>query len=47
MTPRELACAIEAVAGPSQRPLGRAVFADLMKKFPDQLSPRGGDVTRR
>jgi uncharacterized phage protein (TIGR02216 family) len=35
MTPRELALAAEAVAGPRSQPLKRAVFAELMKRYPD------------
>jgi len=35
MTPRELACAIEAVTG-RRAPLDRAGFAALMKRFPDE-----------
>lgn len=35
MTPRELACAIEAVTGRTDTPLARASFDDLMKRFPD------------
>jgi uncharacterized phage protein (TIGR02216 family) len=35
MTPRELACAIEAVHGPSPQPMDRTALADLMKRFPD------------
>jgi uncharacterized phage protein (TIGR02216 family) len=38
MTPRELAYAIEAVAGTRPRPMDRDRFTDLMKRFPDQLS---------
>jgi uncharacterized phage protein (TIGR02216 family) len=34
MTPRELACAIEAVRGRGA-PLGREAFADLMRRYPD------------
>jgi uncharacterized phage protein (TIGR02216 family) len=39
MTPRELACAIEAVCGPAVPPLDRASFDDLMARFPDGASP--------
>jgi uncharacterized phage protein (TIGR02216 family) len=35
MTPRELALAAEALLGPRVRPLGRAAFADLMRRYPD------------
>ncbi|PZQ80501.1 MAG: phage tail assembly chaperone [Ancylobacter novellus] len=35
LTPRELAAAIEAVAGPARTPLGRAGLAALMARFPD------------
>jgi len=35
MTPRELACAIEAVTG-RRAPLDRAGFAALMKRYPDE-----------
>jgi uncharacterized phage protein (TIGR02216 family) len=35
MTPRELACAIEAVAGRGGAPLPRAAFDALMKRYPD------------
>ncbi len=35
MTPRELALAIEAVAGRAPAPLKRATFADLMMRYPD------------
>lgn len=35
MTPRELACAIEAVRGPSGAPLSRLTLTDLMTRFPD------------
>jgi len=35
LTPRELAAAIEAVAGPAHTPLGRAGLAALMARFPD------------
>lgn len=35
MTPRELACAIEAVNGPMPQPLDRVALADLMTRFPD------------
>jgi uncharacterized phage protein (TIGR02216 family) len=36
MTPRELACAVEAVAGPAAPPpLDRADFARLLARFPD------------
>ncbi len=35
MTPRELACAIEAVSGPMSQPLDRAALAGLMTRFPD------------
>jgi uncharacterized phage protein (TIGR02216 family) len=36
MTPRELACAIEAVSG-MRLPLDRAGFAQLMQRYPDEL----------
>jgi len=36
MTLRELACAIEAVAGPSQQPPERADLDWLMRRFPDK-----------
>jgi uncharacterized phage protein (TIGR02216 family) len=39
MTPRELACAIEAVTGRGP-PLDRAALAQLMKRFPDELPGR-------
>lgn len=35
MTPRELACAIEAVTG-RRAPLDRDGFSNLMKRFPDE-----------
>jgi uncharacterized phage protein (TIGR02216 family) len=35
MTPRELACAIEAVTGRGGAPLPRAALDELMKRFPD------------
>jgi uncharacterized phage protein (TIGR02216 family) len=35
MTPRELACAIEAVTGRAV-PLDRGRLAELMKRFPDE-----------
>lgn len=35
LTPRELAAAIEQVAGPARAPLGRAGFEALMARFPD------------
>ena len=35
MTPRELACAIEAVTGRRDAPLPRDAFNDLMRRFPD------------
>ena len=35
MTPRELACAIEAVTG-RRTPLDRDGFAELMKRYPDE-----------
>ena len=35
MTPRELALAVEAVFGAAGAPLERAVFAELMTRFPD------------
>ena len=41
MTPRELAHAIEAVAGARPKPIDRERFADLMKRFPDQISCSG------
>ena len=36
MTPRELACVIEALGGQSA-PLDRAGFVQLMKRYPDEL----------
>lgn len=36
MTPRELACAIEAVTGRGV-PLDRQAFDDLMKSYPDDV----------
>jgi uncharacterized phage protein (TIGR02216 family) len=36
MTPRELACAIQAVRGHGA-PLDRRGFTDLLKRFPDEL----------
>jgi len=38
MTPRELAHAIEAVAGGRPRPMDRNRFAHLMTRFPDKIS---------
>lgn len=35
LTPRELACAIEAVRAPCAPPLDRRAFADMMRAFPD------------
>jgi len=35
MTPRELACAIEAVTGRGN-PLDRGALTDLMRRFPDE-----------
>lgn len=35
MTPRELACAMEAVLGPARTPLDRARLTALMTRFPD------------
>jgi len=35
MTPRELALAAEAVAGPRSLPLKRATLLDLMTRYPD------------
>ncbi len=35
MTPRELALAIEGVAGPAPEPLARGAFAALMERYPD------------
>jgi uncharacterized phage protein (TIGR02216 family) len=35
MTPRELAAAMEALAGPWPVPLDRATFAALRRRFPD------------
>jgi uncharacterized phage protein (TIGR02216 family) len=35
MTPRELAFAIEAVAGRTPTPLKRATLAELMTRYPD------------
>ncbi|CAH1669543.1 MAG: phage tail assembly chaperone [Chelatococcus sp.] len=41
MTPRELAAAIEGVAGRNARPppLGRERLAQLMATFPDEIGP--------
>jgi uncharacterized phage protein (TIGR02216 family) len=39
MTPRELALAIEAVAGRSS-PLDRATLAQLMTRYPDDIPAR-------
>lgn len=36
MTPRELALALEFVAGAGERPLGPPALADLMRRFPDR-----------
>ena len=36
MTPRELACAIEAVRGPRHAPMDRTALGDLMRAFPDE-----------
>jgi uncharacterized phage protein (TIGR02216 family) len=41
MTPRELAHAIEAVVGARPRPMDRDRFADLMRRYPDQISHAG------
>jgi uncharacterized phage protein (TIGR02216 family) len=35
MTPRELACAIEALRGRAGAPLDRAAFDELMTRYPD------------
>jgi uncharacterized phage protein (TIGR02216 family) len=35
MTPRELALAVEAVAGRAPAPLRRATFVDMMTRYPD------------
>jgi uncharacterized phage protein (TIGR02216 family) len=35
MTPRELACAMRAVRGQIAPALGRAEFAELLKRYPD------------
>lgn len=35
MTPRELACAIEAVRG-DRAPISRAALSELMKRYPDE-----------
>ena len=35
MTPRELACAIEALGGRAP-PLDRAALTDMMRRFPDE-----------
>ncbi len=35
MTPRELACAVEAVTG-RKMPLDREGLSDLMKRYPDE-----------
>jgi uncharacterized phage protein (TIGR02216 family) len=35
MTPRELACAIEAISRPASAPLERATLTDLMQRYPD------------
>jgi uncharacterized phage protein (TIGR02216 family) len=35
MTPRELACAAEALFGRGGAPLDRATFAQLMTRYPD------------
>jgi uncharacterized phage protein (TIGR02216 family) len=40
MTPRELACAIAAVRGPTFAPPDRTALDALMRRFPD--APRGG-----
>ena len=37
MTPRELACALEAAGGRGP-PLDRAALADMMTRYPDELS---------
>jgi uncharacterized phage protein (TIGR02216 family) len=42
MTPRELACAIEAVSGPMPPPLDRRALSDLMQRFPDRRPAQGG-----
>lgn len=36
MTPRELACAIEALSG-AGAPLDRAGLSELMRRYPDEL----------
>ena len=35
MTPRELACAIEALTGRAAEPLPRHAFTALMRRYPD------------
>jgi uncharacterized phage protein (TIGR02216 family) len=40
MTPRELACAVTAVRGPTREPMDRGSFDALMQAFPD--NPSGG-----
>lgn len=40
MTPRELACAVAAVRGPTTMPMDRAALDILMQAFPDKP---GGD----
>jgi uncharacterized phage protein (TIGR02216 family) len=40
MTPRELAYAIEAVAGPIALPLARSDLDALMARFPDRAEPK-------
>ena len=35
MTPRELACAVRALAGDKPAPLARAALHELMTRFPD------------
>ncbi|MFL9502467.1 phage tail assembly chaperone [Rhodopseudomonas sp. P1] len=35
MTPRELAAAITGLRGGATPPLGRAAFAELMRRYPD------------
>ncbi|MFT3938222.1 rcc01693 family protein [Rhodopseudomonas sp.] len=36
MTPRELAAAIAGLRGGATPPLGRAAFAELMRRYPDR-----------
>lgn len=44
MTPRELACAIDAVTGRTA-PLDRGTLTQLMRKYPDDISSRQSDRT--